>query len=121
MSNGLPDKKHHLIPCSRHPPSSHSPLFKCIYPSLYIPLSLSLTLYLSLPPPCRWKISSYYAERGLLVALAITQDGQKVAKSFTTILCSLLVIAMAALGVTSLRPYLKHKENLYVHMHKCIL
>lgn len=59
-----------------------------------------------------WKLWAYYVERGFLVGVVVTQDGQKVAKSLLTIEASFIVIGATALALILFRPYLK------VHTHR---
>lgn len=59
-----------------------------------------------------WKLWAYYLERGFLVGLVVTQDGQKVAKSLMSIIASFIVIGGTALALLACRPYHKRNENL---------
>ena len=59
-----------------------------------------------------WKLWAYYLERGFLVGLVVTQDGQKVAKSLSTIIASFIIIGGTALALLACRPYHKRNENL---------
>ena len=58
-------------------------------------------------PFSRWKILVYYIERGFLVGLVVTQDGQKVAKSLDTIIASFVAIGGTAILLQICQPYLK--------------
>ncbi len=58
-----------------------------------------------------WKVWGYYVERGLLVGLVVTQDGQKVAKSLSSIVASFVIIGGTALALLLCQPYHKRKEN----------
>lgn len=58
-----------------------------------------------------WKLWAYYLERGFLVGLVVTQDGQKVAKRLISIIASFIVIGGTALALLACRPYHKRNEN----------
>lgn len=64
-----------------------------------------------------WKLWAYYIERGFLVGIVVTQDGQKVAKSLLTIEASFLIIGGTALALMVFQPYLKVHTCLKLHIH----
>lgn len=59
-----------------------------------------------------WKLWAYFIQRGLLVALIVTQDGQGMARSLSTIVASVVLIGGTALTLLTCSPFIRRTENM---------